>query len=171
MAIMTRESTNAGNSWIGSKPVRERTATQGTGRQLPTSVVPTERLDAIAEAHAQFLGSSLEDICAIKMDIEGAEVKALRSAPRLLSSPTLQAISIEFVPYCTLTGEGIGADGGLELLQILTSNGFSIIGRQPVLDERVYEPSEFQDLVQKHIDIGKAGTTLLAVRNLRGLHF
>lgn len=146
---LRRNPFDAGNSTI----VQSGEESAAVEDQMPlvefSSIVPALPLDDIAEEQAFRLGGSLSDICMMKMDIEGAELRALRSAPKLLAGP-LRAISFEFSPGPT------GADiaEAVVLLQLLAGHGFVIFGHRGmtsglvVSEEREYAAHEFEGLAR-----------------------
>jgi len=146
---LRRNPFDAGNSTI----VQSGEESAAVADQMPlvefSSIVPARPLDQIAEEQAFRLGGSLSDICMMKMDIEGAELKALRSAPKLLAGP-LRAISFEFSPGPT---EADIAEA-VVLLQLLAGHGFVIFGHRGltsglvVSEEREYAAHEFETLAR-----------------------
>ncbi|CAE7211265.1 MGAT4C [Symbiodinium sp. CCMP2592] len=146
---LRRNPFDAGNSTI----VQSAEESAAAADQMPlvefSSIVPARPLDEIAEEQAFRLGGSLSDICMMKMDIEGAELKALRSAPKLLAGP-LRAISFEFSPGPT---EADIAEA-VVLLQLLAGHGFVIFGHRGltsglvVSEEREYAAHEFESLAR-----------------------
>eukprot|EP00747_Dinoflagellata_sp_TGD_P222401 gnl/TRDRNA2_/TRDRNA2_94102_c0_seq1.p1 gnl/TRDRNA2_/TRDRNA2_94102_c0~~gnl/TRDRNA2_/TRDRNA2_94102_c0_seq1.p1 ORF type:complete len:541 (-),score=71.86 gnl/TRDRNA2_/TRDRNA2_94102_c0_seq1:59-1681(-) len=159
---IVRDPTNAGNSAIGQRhtdDVQERES-----RDPWVSLVPTARLDDIAEEHTAYLGGHLGDVCLVKVDVEAAELRVLRGAPRLLASRGLRVVNFEFVPLGRDGGGGLGIRGALELLSLISAHGFRVRGHRPVLQEREYAPSEFDGLVARLAAVGKLGTTLTALR-------
>jgi len=172
---MGRDRSNAGHSDVvrDSERARKEQTTPTAASAASESAlasgpvvysrVPAAPLDDIALEHVKKLGRHLDDICLMKVDVEGASaLPAFRSAKRLLASPRLQAVSFEYVP----------SDPGhtSELLHILSANGFRIFGNNGgssfgPLEEREYRASEFESLTERLRQEGPLGTTLVAWRS------
>jgi len=161
-AHITRDPDNGGFSAVGeaaNSSLDEARPVFDVRDPMYSSVIPVDLLDDIVSDHATRLGSRLEDVCLMKIDVEGSEMNVLRGAHRLLSGP-VRAIQIEFCPaYCQAHN--------LELLQLLVHYGFTIYGSRrasPTIEERAYLPSELGDLVERLTQGRYMGNNLHAVK-------
>lgn len=115
--------------------VDHRTYDAGDGRARVT--VPALALDDFVDRGVH--------VAALKMDIQGAELSALRGALRLLRNTERMLAVIEYWPY----GLRAAGENPLELIELLASSGFTVrtVGNAALPDAGGADPDAYANLI------------------------